>query len=777
MSADKSSENTHTQDATSGRRASGRGWAPIPLQDEELIGQYLEEGLKLLKLRPETKRPVGKEWQHKPGLTLDQALGALKKGYHLGTQVGEVSGWIACVDNDAPEAVKLAQHFLPPTLTAGKGGIPSHYVYYVPGMGYSAFSDIDQDRLIDVKASNNGRGHQFVVAPSIHPEKGPYEWIGGFDPASIERVDPAELREAVGNLAASALVARHLPARGRHDYSLPLAGYLLRNGLDEITTTRILRGAWWCQDAPREGQEAVGRNVADTAVKLKRGEPVKGGRTLEELVPGMPRKLADFLQLHDATEDEGEETNPLLAGRVDLGAAMSRGIDPPDELEPDILLSGKIHHLFGPSESGKTIIALWMVKRRIEARERVVLFDAENGPRTISERLKQMGVDPKLVSEYLIYLPFPDLTLGERGRQDFYSMLDRVKPVLIIFDSWASFLSSAGFSENENSEIEHWDNAITKKAKDRGIASAILDHTPHDLDRSRGGARKKEVADVQWQVKKTQDFDRDCVGEVLLIQHKDREGWLPPTVKFSVGGSLGELICARSAGTFEDASGADGMTPRERKVLDTLCEEFALTGARQAEWQRATNARGVSRMTHYRAVKKLVSPEVSSAHRVRRVNDTYYPPERPDPPDSDDTPENPVGKPDSARYHEVSVGYHDTSDTPAEEEVSPVSPPYKGETVIPPADTNGASAPHTPRGNVAALVEAVFEEGRGGPAVNLPLYLAGQTTLAILTNSVLEALRVSWADLHPGEREGWERAVERVVRGNDRDETGIAEPR
>jgi hypothetical protein len=389
------------------------------------------------------------------------------------------------------------------------------------------------------------------------------------------------------------------------------------------------------------------------------------------------------------SEDAGRRANPLLAGRVDLGKAISQGIDPPDELEPDLLLVGKIHHLFGPSESGKTIISLWLVKRRIQARQYVIVFDSENGPRTIAERLKQMGVDLALISEYLIYLPFPDLTVGERSRQAFYDLLDEIKPTLIVFDSWASFLSSAGYSENENAEIEHWDNAITKKAKERGIASVILDHTPHDTDRSRGGARKKEVADVQWQVKKTQKFDRDSVGEVLLIQHKDREGWLPPTVKFSVGGRYGELVCERSAGTIEEPGASDGLTRSERTVLDTLRDEFALTGARMSEWQRATDTRDVSRATHFRAVKKLVSAEVSPAHRVRRVDETYFPPDDTSPTKDRETTGSGIYKAYTPRSYEVSNRSHETDETSADQGGLTGLSPLKGETMRPTADTDG----------------------------------------------------------------------------------------
>jgi archaellum biogenesis ATPase FlaH len=295
--------------------------------------------------------------------------------------------------------------------------------------------------------------------------------------------------------------------------------------------------------------------------------------------------------------------NLLLAECVDLGRAMSGSVDPPEELEPDVLLKGMIHHIFGPSESGKTIIVLRVIKRRIEAHQRVVVFDAENGTRTIAERLKQMGADSELVGEYLVYIPFPDLTMTARMKAAFTDLLDEIEPVLVVFDSWASFLAAGGLSENENADVEAWDTAFTKVAKMKGIASAIIDHTPHEHDRSRGAARKREVADVQWFVKKTQDSNRDVLGEAVLINKKDREGWLPGSVTFSIGGNFGRLTCERTEGTIETADPVSGLTPSERKVLDTLRKEFP-DGARAGEWQRATKGHGVSRATHYRALSK-----------------------------------------------------------------------------------------------------------------------------------------------------------------------------
>ena len=60
-------------------------------------------------------------------------------------------------------------------------------------------------------------------------------------------------------------------------------------------------------------------------------------------------------------------------------------------------------------------------------------------------------------------------------------------------------------------------------------------------------------------------------------------------------------------------------------------------------------------------------------------------------------------------------------------------------------------------------MRAVFEQGYKGPAKNFPHYLAGTTTLEILTNSVLVAFRGKWEDLDEEERRDWERAVAAVA--------------
>jgi len=271
-------------------------------RDTDLLRFYDNEGIKLVRLSHRTKKPVDNEWQQRP-LAVEDAEEWVQGGGDVGWQCGEVSGWMSAVDLDCEEARRLAAKFLPETLRGAKGKeAPSQYFYRSSDLGYKKFSELGgSGELIALKASNNGRGHQVAVAPSIHRDKGPYHFVDGYNPAAIAVVDKDVLRHRVGMLATATLIAQLLPPSrdegggGRHDLALALAGYMLRNGEATEDVEKMLTSAWELCNAPHQAVEDVRRSVRDTATRLARNEPATGGRRLGELVPQMPEKIADFL--------------------------------------------------------------------------------------------------------------------------------------------------------------------------------------------------------------------------------------------------------------------------------------------------------------------------------------------------------------------------------------------------------------------------------------------------------------------------------------------------
>jgi len=293
-------------------------------RDTDLLRFYANEGIKLVRLSPGTKKPVDTEWQQRP-LAVEDAEEWVRGGGDVGWQCGEVSGWVSAIDLDCVEARRLAQRFLPETLRGAKGKeTPSQYFYRSTELGYKKFSELGGPaELISLKASNNGGGHQVAVAPSIHREKGPYHFVGGYNPAAVAVVDKDELRHLVGMLAAATLTARKLPPSkdegggGRHDLALALAGYMLRNGEAVEDVEEMLVAAWELCRAPHQGVEDVRRSVRDTAARLTRNEPATGGRRLGELIPKMPEKIADFLGWDAPNMSEQRQSYM----RTDLGNA------------------------------------------------------------------------------------------------------------------------------------------------------------------------------------------------------------------------------------------------------------------------------------------------------------------------------------------------------------------------------------------------------------------------------------------------------------------------
>ena len=270
-------------------------------RDTRLISYYANEGIKLVRLDGRTRKPIDYEWQN-IDVPLEDIKQHVSRRGGVGWQCGEASGWISAVDNDWREAMELAPRFLPDTLRGAKGREqPSHYIYRSPGLGFQTFRGLDATEIIALKASNNSRGHQIVVAPTIHPDKGPYHFVGGYNPAAVAEVDKDELRKRTGRLAVAALLARILPPSrdegggGRHDLALALSGYMLRNGESVEVVAQILVAAWEQRKAPRGHVEDVRQAVRDTASRLARNEPATGGRRLGELFPKLPEKIADFL--------------------------------------------------------------------------------------------------------------------------------------------------------------------------------------------------------------------------------------------------------------------------------------------------------------------------------------------------------------------------------------------------------------------------------------------------------------------------------------------------
>lgn len=301
--------------------------------------------------------------------------------------------------------------------------------------------------------------------------------------------------------------------------------------------------------------------------------------------------------------------------RADLAAAIEAGVPPPEVLVPDVLLAGKVHSIYSAGGMGKTYMMLHLAREVVRAGRPVLIFDLENGLRIVAERLEQLGVDPRQAEELVHYYPFPSMPLDRAVVEDFERLLDDVGPALVVFDSWVNCLAACGFDENSAVDIATWADAYSQKARMRDMAVLILDHVPKDGTGARGSSRKLDYVDVMWELRNPQKFDREKVGRIDLHLRKDREGWLPRVLTFSVGSGREGFVFRGSCGTIEPADEA-GLTPKELSTLDAL-EGLGSMGSFDKEWREEAEARGVGRSKYYEARKRLLDLNLVEEHMTK----------------------------------------------------------------------------------------------------------------------------------------------------------------
>ena len=336
---------------------------------------------------------VPKEWQLN-SVPRDELETWVVNQRTLGWQMGEVSGGLAAVDSDCEEAELLAPTFLPDTLKIGKGDHPpSVYVYRCPGLGYAAFNDPGDatDRLIDIKASNNGKGHQIVVPPTVHRDKGPYHFVGvgvgEFDPSHITKVDKEELEACIGELVAAAAIARHLPERGRHDLALALVGFLGRHEVRGDVIARVLHAAWEYNGAPHHHHQDIDAIIRDTFLKLERGAPVTGGRRLKDFLgERFPRLLACAFGFEGS--ERAESTANQNTGKAKKNKGAKDEDEPPthDELR-DRWIMANPDYAYGLEDWRKYEGGIWPIVKAPVVRDSMV---------RVLEDAKEEGIKPSV---------------------------------------------------------------------------------------------------------------------------------------------------------------------------------------------------------------------------------------------------------------------------------------------------------------------------------------------------------------------------------------------
>lgn len=160
---------------------------------------YTTRGLRVVPIPAGTKGIFTKGWEKwRLGFEdLPQHFNGASGAGNIGIMLGEPSGGLVDVDLDCPEAIELADEFLPPTsVVTGRPSAPrSHRWYLAPGLKTKQYRDpVTKEMMLELRST----GGQTLVGPSIHPDSGePYDHLDGIPPI----VDGADLAARVAALA------------------------------------------------------------------------------------------------------------------------------------------------------------------------------------------------------------------------------------------------------------------------------------------------------------------------------------------------------------------------------------------------------------------------------------------------------------------------------------------------------------------------------------------------------------------------------------------------
>ena len=259
----------------------------------ELARGYLKRGWRVTPVRDRQKVALLKDWPNVEIDTkdVDQLFPA---GRNIGLRTG---GGLVDVDLDDPLVLRLASAFLPETgCIWGRHSNPASHRLYLCGKVRSVrFRAPSGKTYVEIRAD----GHQTLLPGSVHPSGESYAFVQDGEPA---RIEAAQLRQAVGQLAAAALLIENYPARGsRHDFALALAGVLLRSGFDQGQAEAFI--AVIAEEAGDDEIQDRLACIASTAARLTAGEAATGAPMLASLLmPGVGQKALNWLRTAILTE-------------------------------------------------------------------------------------------------------------------------------------------------------------------------------------------------------------------------------------------------------------------------------------------------------------------------------------------------------------------------------------------------------------------------------------------------------------------------------------------
>jgi hypothetical protein len=421
-----------------------RGWQPIPIPHR-------------------SKNPNSNGWQNFIFTEKDLPNHFNGKPQNIGILLGEKSNGLTDIDLDSPEAVKIADYFLPETKSEfGRAGkLRSHRLYYCKDAKFEKFnnpflissSDENERKRACIVELRTGNGKQTVFPSSTHESGELIQWQSNGEPFET---DAQTLRTKIAQLASACLIATFWRNGIRNELNLALSGALLRNGFDIAETKHFIRAV----GAAASDEEISDRlkAVDATAQKLERGEKVCGFPRFAELTDKkLVETVCKWLQIEKLRENNEKETRndtePRNGNSAFTFATLDELLSEPEEthsyLWENTLIFGGLSICSAKPKVGKSTIARNLAVAitqsetflgRETVKGKVIYLCLEEKRSEIAKHFRLMGASGKDILIHTGATPNDALRALESAIADF-------EPSLVIIDPLARVLRVNDFND------------------------------------------------------------------------------------------------------------------------------------------------------------------------------------------------------------------------------------------------------------------------------------------------------------------------------------------
>lgn len=195
-----------------------------------------------------------------------------------------------------------------------------------------------------------------------------------------------------------------------------------------------------------------------------------------------------------------------------------------------LLYPGRINGIIGPSESGKSWLALEAVRQALLAGRRVLYLDFEDTVPGIIGRLLTLGLGAEILRGQFVYVG-PSEPLAHVATADLMAALALIADDdLIILDGFNAAMTLLGLNLMDNQDVTIFYQQLLKVLVTTKACITYVDHTPkNDAEGdSRGGigaqAKRAMTTGTILRCEIKTPFGRGETGRILILVDKDRSG-------------------------------------------------------------------------------------------------------------------------------------------------------------------------------------------------------------------------------------------------------------